>query len=54
MCNVCPCRIITDNNEYLKQQQQLYLYPAEPYIDLHDTKKLDEDIERVQAAHINH
>ena len=23
------------------QQQQLYLYPAVPYIDLHDTKKLD-------------
>ena len=34
--------------------KQLYLYPAEPYIDLHDTKKLDENIERVQAAHINH
>ena len=29
-------------------------YPAVPYIDLHDTKKLDENIERVQAAHNNH
>ena len=35
--------------------KQLYLYPAVPYIDLHDTKKkLDENIERVQAAHNNH
>ena len=34
--------------------KQLYLYPAEPYIDLHDTKKLDENIERTQAAHNNH
>ena len=31
-----------------------YLYPAVPYIDLHDTKKLDENIERVQAADNNH
>ena len=37
-----------------QQQQQLYLYQAVPYIDLHDTKKLDENRERVQAAHINH
>ena len=37
-----------------QQQQQLYLYPAVPYIDLHDTKKLDKYIERVQAAHNNH
>ena len=29
------------------------MYPAVLYIDLHDTKKLDENIERVQAAHIN-
>ena len=28
--------------------------PAVPYFDLHDTKKLDENIERVQAAHNNH
>ena len=34
-----------------QQQQQLYLYQAVPYIDLHDTKKL---IERVQAVHNNH
>ena len=34
--------------------KQLYLCPAEPYIDLHDTKKLDENIERVQAAHSSH
>ena len=25
--------------------KQLYLYQAEPYIDLHDTKKIDENIE---------
>ena len=31
-----------------------YLYPAVPYIDLHDTKKIDKYIERVQAAHNNH
>ena len=30
-----------------------YLYPAVSYIDLHDTKKLDKYIERVQAAHNN-
>ena len=46
MSNACATTTI--------QQQQLYLYPAVPYIDLHDTKKLDENIERVQAAHINH
>ena len=48
MCNVY--------NECLQQQQQqqLYLYPAVPYIDLHDTKKLDKYIERVQAAPNNH
>ena len=46
MCNVY--------NECLQQQQQLYLYPAAPYIDLHDTKKIDKYIERVQAAHNNH
>ena len=40
--------------ECLQQQQQLYLYPAVPYIDLHDTKKLDQYIARVQAAHNNH
>ena len=54
MCNVC----LSNNNECLQQQQQqqqqLYLYPAVPYIDLHDTKKLDKYIERVQAAHNNH
>ena len=38
----------------VNKQQQLYLYPAVPYIDLHDTKKLDKYIERVQAAHNNH
>ena len=27
---------------------------AVPYIDLHDTKKLDKYIERVQAVHNNH
>ena len=36
------------------QQQQLYFYPAVPYIDLNDTKKLDKYIERVQAANNNH
>ena len=36
------------------QQQQLYLYPAVPYIDLRDTKKTDKYIERVQATHNNH
>ena len=49
MCNVC----LSNNNECLQQQQQqqqqLYLYPAAPYIDLHDTEKLDKYIERVQA-----
>ena len=45
---------VSNNNEFLQQQQQLYLYPAVPYIDLHDTKKLDENIERVQAADNNH
>ena len=35
-------------------QQQLYLHPAVPYIDLRDTKKLDEYKERVQAALNNH
>ena len=44
---------LSNNNECLhqqqQQQQQLYLYPAVPYIDLHDTKKLDKYIiERVQ------
>ena len=40
-------------NECLQQQQQqLYLYPAVPYIDLHDTNKFDKYIERVQAAHM--
>ena len=34
-----------------QQQRQLYLYPAIPYIDLHDAKKLDKYIERVQPAH---
>ena len=45
--------IIIANNECLQeQQQQLYLYPAIPNIDLHDTKKLDKIIyrESVQAA----
>ena len=43
------------NVECLQQQQrQLYLHPAVPYIDLHDTKKLDKCIERVQAVHDNH
>ena len=43
-------------NECLQQQQQqlLNLYPAVPYIDLHDTKNFDKYIERVQAAHNNH
>ena len=49
MCNVC----LSNNNECLQQQQQqqqqLYLYPAAPYINLHDSKKLDKYIERVQA-----
>ena len=39
-------------NVKLQQQQQLYLYPAVPYIDLQDTKTLDKYRERVQAAHI--
>ena len=45
------------NNECLLQQQQeqqLYLYPAVPYIDLHDTKKIGKNRQRVQAAHNNH
>ena len=33
------------------QQQQLYLYPAVPCIDLHDTKKLDEYIKGSGTAH---
>ena len=45
--------VMSVNVECLQQQQQLYLYPAVPYIDLHDTKKLDKYIERVQAAHNN-
>ena len=32
--------------QQFSQQQQLYLYPAVPYIDLHDTKQLDKYIER--------
>ena len=46
------CLSLSNNNECLQeqQQQQLYLYPAIPYIDLHGTKKLDKYIERVQAA----
>ena len=47
------CLSLSNNNECLQeQQQQLYLYPAIPYIDLHDTKKLDKIIyiESVQAA----
>ena len=52
MCNVCQCRMLVATTTI--QQQQLYLYPAVPYNDLHDTKKLDEYIERVQAAHNNH
>ena len=47
------CLSLSNNNECLQeqQQQQLYLYPAIPYIDLHDTKKLDKIIyiESVQA-----
>ena len=38
---------MSNNNECLQQQQQqqqLYLYPAVPYTDLHDTKKLDKYI----------
>ena len=46
--------VMSVNVECLQQQQQLYLYPAVPYIDLHDTKKLDNYIERVQATHSNH
>ena len=46
--------VMSVNVECLQQQQQLYLYPAVPCIDLHDTKKLDENIERVQAADNNH
>ena len=47
---------LANNNEWLQQQQQqqLYLYPAVSYIDLHDTKKWDKYIERVQAVHNNH
>ena len=52
MCNVCQCRMLAATTTI--QQQQLYLYPAVPYIDLHDTKKLDKYIERVQATHSNH
>ena len=56
--HVCiKCLSLSNNNECLQeqqQQQQLYLYPAVPYIDLHDAKKLDENRERLQAAHINH
>ena len=46
------CLSLSNDNECLQkqQQQQLYLYSAVPYIDLHDTKKLDKNIERVQAA----
>ena len=33
-------RVMSVNVECLQQQQQLYLYPAVPYIDLHDTKKI--------------
>ena len=51
-------RIIHECNVYneclQQQQQQLYLYPAVPYIDLHDTKQFDKYRERVQAAHNNH
>ena len=53
MCNVCQCRMLAAATTTI-QQQQLYLYPAVPYIDLHDTKKLDKYIERVQAANNNH
>ena len=51
--------VMSVNVECLQQQQQfkkqqLYLYPAVPYIDLHDTRKLDKYIERGQAVHNNH
>ena len=32
--------------QQFSQQQQLYLYPAVPYIELHDTKQLDKYRER--------
>ena len=42
MCNVCQCRMhMLAAATTIQQQQQLYLYRAVPYIDLHDTKKLD-------------
>ena len=42
--------VMSVNVECLQQQQQLtqqqlHLYPAVPYIDLHDAKKLDKYIE---------
>ena len=52
VCNVCLCQIImnayySNNNNFICTQ----LY--QPYIDLHDTKKLDKYIDKVQAANNN-
>ena len=46
MCNVCQCRMLAATTTTL-------FVPSVPYIDLHDTKKLDKYRERVQAAHIS-
>ena len=46
MC-VMPVNVeCLQQQQQFSQQQQLYLYPAVPYIDLHDTKQLDKYIER--------
>ena len=51
---MCVMSVSVECLQQQQQQQQHYLYPAVPYIDLHDTKNLDNYIERVQAAHNNH
>ena len=49
MCVMSIMNACSSNNNNI-----FYLYPAVPYIDLHDTKKIDKYIDRVQAAHNNH
>ena len=50
---VFKCLSLSNNNECLQQQQQqLYLYPTLIY--MHETKKLERNMERVQATHNSH
>ena len=50
--NVCLCRIIMNacNNNNNNNKNFISI----PYIDLHDTKKIEKNVERVQGAHNNH